>query len=93
MGSIAEDLFKNATNNLIAIRSARLLFYIALYQNDIRTAGPFIDYIRNLQHQQPDHLNPQDLNVLKKIYGETQSALKARSEYRKDNLTGYHLNI
>lgn len=91
--AITDDLFRNATSNLIAIRSARLLFYIGLYKNDIRMAGPFVDYIRNLYLNNSDSLQPQDLNVLKKIYGETQKSLKNRSDYSKESLTGYHLDI
>ncbi len=91
--AIADDLFRNAANNLIAIRSARLLFYIALYQNDLRVAGPFVDYIRNLYLKQGQDLKPNELAVLKKVYGETQSALKNRAEYKKERLTGYHLDI
>ncbi len=91
--AIADDLFRNAANNLIAIRSARLLFFIALYKNDIRVAGPFVDYIRNLYLSPDDKLKPNELAVLKKVYGETQSALKNRSDYKKENLTGYHLEI
>lgn len=88
----ANELFKNASNNLIAIRSARLLFFIALYHNDIRTAGPFVDYIRNLQDQ-AGSLKPDEAAVLKKVFGETQNALKNRSDFKKEKLFGYHLEI
>ncbi|MCG8333445.1 MAG: hypothetical protein MJE63_02945 [Proteobacteria bacterium] len=91
--AIADDLFRNAANNLIAIRSARLLIFIALYKNDIRIAGPFVDYIRNLYLSPGNNLKPNELAVLKKVYGETQNAVKNRADYKKENLTGYHLDI
>ncbi len=89
----ADDLFKNASNNLIAIRSARLLFFIALYHNDIRVAGPFVDYVRRLYLDNSDSLNPAELTVLKKVYGETKQALKNRADYRQERLYGFHLAI
>ena len=89
----ADDLFHHASNNLVAIKSARLLFFIALYHNDLRTAGPFADYIRNLHQKECDSLAPNEIAVLRKVFGETQNALKNRSEYKKENLTGYHQEV
>jgi len=89
----AEELFRSASNNLVAIRSARLLFYIALYNNDVRTAGPFVDYIRNLYQDDSGSLNANESAILRKVFGETQNALKNRPDYKKENLMGYHLDI
>jgi uncharacterized protein DUF2225 len=91
--AVADELFQNAASNLVAIRSARVLFFIALYHNDLRTAGPFVDYIRNLHLDEPAHLKRNELTVLKKIYGETQNAVKNRSDYKKEKLIGYHLEV
>ncbi|MBU3917373.1 DUF2225 domain-containing protein, partial [bacterium] len=90
---VADDLFKNASNTLIAIRSARLLFFIALYQNDLRIAGPFVDYIRQLYQDNFDSLKQNEQVVLKKVFGETQKALKDRSDYKKENLFGFHMEV
>ncbi len=89
----ADELFRNASNNLVAIKSARLLFYIALYNNDVRTAGPFVDYIRSLHHEGSGSLKANETAVLRKVFGETQNALKNRPDYKKEDLMGYHLDV
>ena len=90
---LADELFKNAASNMTAIKSARLLYFIALYKNDVRVAGPYVDYIRNLHLNQTTTLNPNELAVLKKVYGETQIALKNRGDYKKEKLLGFHMAI
>lgn len=89
----ADNLFRNAQNDLVAIRSARVLFFIGLYRDDVRMAGPYVDYLRNLHLEQSSRLKKNEQAVLKKIFGETQNALKNRSDYTKERLFGYHLNI
>ncbi len=89
----ADSLFKQASSNDVSFRTARLLFFIALYNNDLRAAGPYLDFLRGFHQEKADSLKPQERSLLKKIYGEAKNALGNRSEYKKERLIGFHLDV
>jgi len=90
----AKLLFKNATDVNMSFRSARLLFFISLYENDTRTAGTYYDFISGqMDPARFGSLKKQQQAVIRKIHGETKKALEDRSEYKKENLIGFHRNI
>lgn len=88
----ADFLFKNATNKEISFKSARLLFFIALYENDIRIASPMVEFLREYKFKKSETLASKELLLLKKIFGETKKALAERAIYKKENLIGFLLN-
>jgi len=89
----AEFLFKNSSNFLVTFRAARVLFFIALYLNDIQSAGPYVEFLKDTQMQRLDELEPNEMTVLKKVFGETKKALNNRVDFKKENLIGFHHNI
>ena len=89
----AESLFKNSSNYVVTFRAARVLFYISLYLNDIQSAGPYVEFLKETQMRKLDELAPNELTVLKKVYGETRKAISNRSEFKKENLIGFHKNL
>jgi len=89
----ANNLFKNAVNVSISFKAARLLLFIGLYQDDVRTAGTYLDFLREYMLEKSDGLSAADQGVLKKIYGEARKVIEDRSEYTKDQLVGFHKNI
>lgn len=90
----ANKFFKNATDVIMSFRSARLLFFISLYENDVRSAGTYFDFINNnVSPNKFGSLKKSQQAVIKKIHGETKKAFEDRREYKKENLIGFHLNI
>ena len=89
----AEDVFKEAQSDAVSFKSARILLLIALYFNNIRTAGTYIDFIRDMAIRKMDTLDSADAMLLKKIHGETKKAVEDRSDFKKEKLTGFHTGI
>ncbi len=89
----ADFLFKNATDVTVSFKAARVLLLMGLYWDDIRTAGTYLDFLREYQFEKMDTLSPPAQNVLKKIYGEAKKVMEDRSEYTKDQLTGFHKQV
>jgi len=90
---LADSLFKNAVNVTVSFKAARLLLFIGLFRDDVRTAGTYLDFLREYQFEKADTLSTNDKNVLKKVYGEVKKVMEDRSEYAKDQLMGFHKNI
>ena len=89
----ADSLFKNAANVTVSFKAARLLLFIGLFRDDIRTAGTYLDFLREYQFEKKDGLSTSEQNVLRKVYGEVKKVMEDRSEYTKDQLMGFHKNI
>lgn len=89
----ATDVFKEAQNDAISFKSARILLLIALYFGDIRTAGTYLDFIIDMAIKKKDTLEASDAVLLKKIHGETKKAVEDRADYKKENLAGFHMGI
>jgi uncharacterized protein (DUF2225 family)/uncharacterized membrane protein YebE (DUF533 family) len=89
----AEDVFKEAQNDTVSFKSARILLLIALYFSDIRTAGTYIDFIIDMVNRKMDTLDAADAILLKKIHGETKKAVEDRDNFKKENLSGFHMEI
>mgnify|MGYP005634136669 CR=1 FL=1 len=89
----AEFLFKNSAEYVVTFRAARVLFYIGLYLNDVQTAGPYVEFLKDTQMHKLEELEPNEMTILKKVFGETRKALSDRAEYKKENLIGFHKNM
>ncbi len=89
----ANFLFKNAVDVTVSFKAARLLLFIGLYWDDVRTAGTYLDFIREYHLEKADTLPTAAQNVLKKVFGEAKKVMEDRSEYTKDQLTGFHKQI
>ncbi len=89
----ADSLFKNAANVTVSFKAARLLLFIGLFRDDIRTAGTYLDFLREYQFEKQDALSTPEQNVLRKVYGEVKKVMEDRSEYTKDQLMGFHKNV
>ena len=89
----ADSLFKNAANVTVSFKAARLLLFIGLYRDDVRTAGTYLDFLREYQFEKVNTLSTPEQNVLRKVFGEVKTVMQDRSEYTKDQLLGFHKNI
>jgi len=89
----ADELFKRASDVTVSFKAARLLLLIGLYWDDVRTAGTYLDFLREYQLDKADTLSTPAQNVLKKIYGEAKKVMEDRSEYTKNQLTGFHKKV
>ncbi len=51
-----------------------------------------MDFLHETQVEKGDSLEPSDFMLLKKIHGEAKKALDDRSDFKKENLIGFHSN-
>ncbi len=89
----ADNLFKNAGHAIVSFKAARLLLFIGLFRDDVRTSGTYLDFLREYHFEKQDTMSTPEQNVLRKVYGEVKKVVQDRSDYTKDQLLGFHKNI
>ena len=89
----AQKLYTDIPDYSMVFKAARLLILIGLYFGDIRAATPYMDFLHTIEREKIDSLGPADLILFKKIYGEMKSAMHNRSDFKKKNLFGFHMDV
>ena len=90
---LSKELMLSTRDNELSLRSAKLLFQLALYQNNAKSASNYLNFFVRLKDEKMASMKPAEKSQFLGYFNEVKRDFEDREELQKSKLDGFKRKV